>query len=151
MDRVNQEPLPNVGVMSQLTDGARVAMFYARAAVSEHGGTSIGLGHMLLGILRMLPETGTATIESGAAQGLSECVTKTIVDHQLVSTEAEIPLGRDTKRVIDQALRVAQQLGAARIAPEHVLLVLLDETDDVATCLRRAGVTKEKVMLRLTP
>jgi Clp amino terminal domain, pathogenicity island component len=58
----------------RFTESARRALFHARVAVSEHGGTAIIDAHLLLGLLKAVPELGLLMRPGVSIQQLSECL-----------------------------------------------------------------------------
>jgi hypothetical protein len=131
-------------MFERYTDDARRALFYARAAVSEHGGTSIGAVPLLLGVLRVLPGSAASPFGgAGAVQALSECLVASMVSQDLSPESEEIPFDSMAKRILQGAGRrpsVASAPDGQDIDSGDLLLALLREDPvDVLPCLQRAG------------
>lgn len=131
-------------MFERYTDNARRALFYGRAVVSEHGGTSIGATHLLVGLLRALPDAAAVGLGgAGSVQALSECLVTMIASETLLSESAEIPFDWPTKRILQRCGWRPIVTGVPHgqdIDVEDVLLALLREgPEDPLTCLRRVG------------
>lgn len=134
------------------SDDAKRALFFSRAAVSEHGGMKILDAHLLLGTLQASPNVVAQFLEfEGAVQSLRECLLAAIVSPQLVTRETEIPLDDGAIRILDGAEKAVTRFGHQVVTPEHLLFAILSEEDGpAAACLRRAGVSREHVAATLS-
>lgn len=133
---------------------ARLALFCAREAVSEHGGEALGDAHLLLGILKAAPDLQGLLQPAVAIQRLSECLVGRLATTVLHSTGVEVPLDTAAVKILHASTQLADTLGGPEVTPAHLLLALLREPSDaVASCLHAAGVdvdlTREAVASRL--
>lgn len=123
----------------RLSEDGQKAVYYARSAVSEHGGSSVTDGHLLLGVLRATPALLTGSAELGGAQELSECVMAILASPRLPSGDSEVPLDRAAAQVLNAAVRIADEHGDAAVTTVHILEALRSAgSDEVRSCLERA-------------
>jgi len=122
------------------TEPARLALFYARTGLSEHGGTAIADAHLLLGILKAAPELGPLMRPTANIQRLSECLVGAVAAPALPSTSVEVPFDPAANAALLEAPRVADRFGQHDVTPAHLFLaVLKQETSPGVECLRSAG------------
>ena len=148
-------------MFERYTERARRALFFSRAEVAEHGGTSIEPEHILLGLLRdprgMISRVCTERKVSALAlqEAIGQQVTR---GDNRVPTSVEIPFSDATKRVLHYAADEADGLAHGHIGTEHLLLaVLREDRSAAAATLRSHGIklveTRETIvnLLRETP
>ena len=125
----------------RFSEDAQRAVVFARIAVSEHGGTSITDGHLLLGLLQTSPAVLSFWLDNPRnVQALSECVVASIVSPHLLGDDREVPMSPTAERVLKAAVQVAEGLGAATVTPAHILLALKEGGDGpIKSCLLRTG------------
>jgi ATP-dependent Clp protease ATP-binding subunit ClpA len=127
--------------LDRYTQPARLALFYARAGVSEHGGKAIADAHLLLGILKAAPELEPLMRPTVNIQRLSECLVGNVAAPSLLPTTVEVPFDPAVKAVLLEAPRVADRFGQFDVTPAHLLLAVLKQPPSAATeCLRSAGI-----------
>ena len=134
-------------MFERYTEPARRALFFARLAVSEHGGELIEPGHLLLGVLRADPTGFLRFARSGETEeSLAQRIAATMPGGANVSIEHEIPLSRPMKAVLEHACVEADQLNDPSIRPEHLLLgVFVKGSDEQREALRQSGVELDAV------
>lgn len=139
-------------MFERFTEESKRALFFARLAVSEHGGTDIRDAHLVLGILRAAPPSMSMFLEAqGSIQTLAECLLDVIAGPDLVPESAEIPFDAQAQRVLDRAVKAADAFGDRAVTPEHLLLAVLAEDESrAAACVRQAGVHAEHVAAALS-
>ncbi|RPH60690.1 MAG: hypothetical protein EHM89_08485 [Acidobacteria bacterium] len=130
------------------TEDSRKALFFARFAVSEHGGSRIDSDHLLLGILRAAPEALTRFMASGwSLQRMQDRAVALLPPGQRVEESVEIPFSRAAADVIVRASEEAIALTNNEVRPEHLLLVLLNfEETPTGQLLREAGLTRDAIV-----
>ena len=135
--------------LERFTRTARRTLFYARAAVSTHGGTAISDSHLLVGLLRAAPELVKLLRPQLGAHRLSECLIAQITASERAGVSVEIPLGPSAAAALGRATRLARR----EITPTHILLGMLQERPVASIeCLRALGVdvdVAETATLRL--
>jgi ATP-dependent Clp protease ATP-binding subunit ClpA len=125
----------------RFTQPARLALFHARADLSEHGGTAIADVHLLLGLLKAAPELGPLMRPAVNVQRLSECLVGAVAAPSLLSTSVEVPFDPAAKAALLEAARLADSLGQIDITPAHLFLAVLEQPPSAAAgCLRSAGI-----------
>jgi ATP-dependent Clp protease ATP-binding subunit ClpA len=124
----------------RLADRAGLALFQARAAVTEHGGTAITDAHLLLGLMKGAPELGPLLRPQIKFQQLSECLVGAVAGPTLAPTGTEVPFDPSAQALLRESARVADRFGQKEIVPAHILLAFLQAPSTVAgRCLQSAG------------
>lgn len=137
------------------SEPSSLALFCARAALSEHGGATIEPSHVLLGLLQAAAsEAGAILTPAPTPHVLSECLVSAISSPDLLGDDVEVPFAADTSKILTGAEALAAEFSHDTIAPEHLLLALLVHAKgSVEACLQSAGVdltrTVEKLRQRL--
>ena len=127
--------------LNRYTGPARLALFHARAGVSEHGGTAIADAHLLLGILKAAPELGPLMRPTVNIQRLSECLVGAVAAPTLLPTSVDVPFDPAVKAALLEAPRVADRFGQFDMTPAHLFLAVLEQPPSAAAeCLRSAGI-----------
>jgi len=131
-------------------ESSRRALFFARYEVTQLGGLTIELEHLVLGILRespsailrfVNPDTTAGSIVSALARQAGE----------KVSTRVEVPFSGDCKAALERAAIEATDAGHRTIRCEHLLLgVLVNTSGHAARVLHGAGVRIEAVREHVT-
>jgi Clp amino terminal domain, pathogenicity island component/SnoaL-like domain len=120
-------------MFERYTECARRVIFYARYEASQYGSPYIETEHLLLGLLR----EDFATVDSlipGAivAERIRRKIESEIPARERISTSTEIPLTKDSKRILNLSAEEAEQCGHRHIGTEHVLLGLLRVEEGLA-------------------
>jgi len=128
-------------VFDRFDESARRALFFARYAVTELGGVTIEPEHLVLGILRDMPQAILRFADAGStAETLREALER-VGGGQKVPTSVEIPFSTETKEVLEQTAIEADVAGNASIRCEHMVAGVLARTSGgAARALGAAGV-----------
>jgi ATP-dependent Clp protease ATP-binding subunit ClpC len=131
----------------RFTESAIRVLFFARAAVSEYGGTVLRDAHLLIGLMKVVPDSVALFVpDGGAVQRLAECLSAQIAAPDLVAESVEVPFDERVKRILLQAVRAADKRGHSDVTPEHLLLAFLsDDTVEAAECLRQVGADRDAI------
>jgi ATP-dependent Clp protease ATP-binding subunit ClpA len=125
----------------RFTESARLTLFLARVAVSEHGGTTIIDAHVLLGLFKAAPELGPLMRPSVNIQRLAECLVGAVAGPSLPPTNTEVPFDPAVKTALLEAARLADGFSQWDVTPAHLFLAVLQQAPSVAVgCLRSAGI-----------
>ncbi|SRR5713101_4046669 len=128
------------------TDDVRRGLQAAREEAHRLRHDDVQPVHILLGLLRRpgahcaaaLAQLG---VEPGTlSQSLSPAVPPPLPDPL---GGPDFPYTRAAKRVLELSMEEAQNLGHGYVAPEHLLLAVLRQSDDLANLLERVGLTLE--------
>ena len=126
--------------IDRFSERAGLALFQARAAVSEHGGQAITDAHLLLGLFKAAPELGPLLRPAINFQQLSECLVGAVAAQSLPAANAEIPYDASAQTVLRAAARIADGLERKDVTPADILLALLQGGMTASgRCLRSAG------------
>lgn len=135
----------------RFTQSALRVLFFARLAVSQHGGRSIRDTHLVLGLLQAAPDSMSRLVVGEAAvQTLAACLNAQVASPDVVASSVEIPFDERVKQIIDDAHNVANVHGHHHLTPEHLLLAVLRDGGEAAACLRQVGVNGDAIE-RLLP
>jgi ATP-dependent Clp protease ATP-binding subunit ClpA len=140
-------------MFERFTQDARMALFFARYAVSQRGGEQMELQDLLWGIMvaapsavvrfaadeSVLPPHGETAEDVFARQDDDDIVLPT-------PRSVAIPFSTDFQLTFDRSVAEADALGHQAIRPEHLVLGLLrDEGTSAWHTLHRAGVRLREV------
>jgi len=138
-------------MFERYTEKARRVIFFSRYEASQFGASEIEPEHILLGLIREDKKL-TARFFHRAHDDV-ELVRKEIESRMVirdrVSTEIDLPLSAEAKRVLAFAADESDKLGNRHIGTEHFLLGLLREENSIAAevlCergLRLSGIRKD--------
>jgi hypothetical protein len=134
-------------MFERFTDRARrvVALSQDEARALDHD--YIGTEHLLLGLIR--EEDGVAAralMSLGVSFEVIESQVVEVVGRGPGQPTGHIPFTPRAKKILELALREAQQLGHAYIGTEHILLGIVREGEGVAAqVLQHQGLTLETV------
>jgi len=125
----------------RFTEPARLALFHARGAVSEHGGTALIDAHLLLGLLKAAPELGPLLRPNVNSQRLSECLVGAVAAPSLPPTSTDVPLDAAVQAALLEALHLADGFGQLAVTPALLFLAVLQQPPGVAAgCLRSVDI-----------
>ena len=133
-------------VFERFSESARRVLFFARYELSTLGGRTIEPGHILLGLLRELPEHVVAIFEKWniPVQDVRQEVEAQAGTGDRIATSVEVPFSESARRVLTFATEEADRLLDDPIEPHHMLLGIIRESDLVAAAsLTKYGVTLE--------
>jgi Clp amino terminal domain, pathogenicity island component len=126
-------------MFERFTEKARRAIFFARYEASQYGSPYIESEHFLLGLLRedghivrhLLPQLGQVT-------AIREEIEAHIEPRERISTNVEVPLSAECKRILNFANEEAQRLAHKHVGTEHLLLGILSEEECFAARILKA-------------
>ena len=133
-------------MFERFTDRARRSMVLAQAEARRLRHNFIGTEHLLLGLLA--EEDGLAAKALNSVGVTLEATRQTVAEMVGPATEtvASPPFTPRSKKVLEEALREALQLGQNYIGTEHILLGLLRQGDGVgAQAIGQLGVELSQV------
>ena len=120
-------------MFEKYTEKARRVIFFARYEVSEHGASSIGTEHLLLGLLREDKALLSRFLPTDVSlEMLREQVESHIDTGEKISTSIEIPLSEESKDILKYAAEESESLAHRHIGTEHLLLGLLRGQESLA-------------------
>ncbi|WP_027346474.1 ATP-dependent Clp protease ATP-binding subunit, partial [Hamadaea tsunoensis] len=134
-------------MFERFTDGARRVMVLAQEEARMLDHTSVGTGHVLLGLMQEDESVGARALEKlgVTVEGVREQVAKETGPGR-PSGGGQVPFSPRAKKVLELSLREALQLGHNHIGPEHILLGLVREGDGLAArILARLGADRDRV------
>jgi ATP-dependent Clp protease ATP-binding subunit ClpC len=121
-------------MFERYTEKARRVIFFARYEASQFGASQIEAEHILLGLIREDKNLTTRFFHRTHANVESirkEIEGRTILRDR-ISTNIDLPLSSEAKRVLAFAAEESERLGNRHIGTEHLLLGLLREENSVA-------------------
>ena len=137
-------------MFERYTEGARRALFVARAECSRLGAAQIGTEHLLLGVMHEPSGPAAQILASVALETIRSEIESQSTFREKIPTSVEIPFTRDAKRVLNVAAQEADRLDHPHIGPEHLLMALLHEEKSVAgRTLAKHGLRLDDVRLRI--
>ena len=134
-------------MFERYTEKARRIVFFARYEASEFGSESIETEHLLLGILREDKAIVNRFLPSNdSVAAIRQRIRALTPQREKISTSVDLPLSRESKRVLAYSAEEGEKLKQRYIGPEHLLLGLLREEDSLAAnLLLERGLSIEKV------
>lgn len=101
----------------------------------------VGTEQILLGLIRVEDSIAAKVLtESGVTLAAARIEVEKIIGRGSTATASELPFTPKTKRILEQAFEQARQLDQPHIAPEHILLSLMHDRENVAIkVLERLG------------
>ncbi|MGE0104804.1 MAG: ATP-dependent Clp protease ATP-binding subunit [Blastocatellales bacterium] len=121
-------------MFERYTEKARRVIFFARYEASQFGASQIEAEHILLGLIREDKNLTTRFFHRSHAN--IESIRKEIEGRTIlrdrISTNIDLPLSNEAKRVLHFAAEESERLGNRHIGTEHLLLGLLREENSVA-------------------
>src|SRR5881397_4364303 len=118
-------------MFERYTEKARRVIFFARYEASQFGSPYIETEHLLLGLIREDKGLSNRFLHSGAATIRQQVENHTAVG-QSIATSVDLPLSKESKRVLAYAAEEAERLAHKHIGTEHLLLGLLREEKSFA-------------------
>ncbi|XQQ08013.1 MAG: ATP-dependent Clp protease ATP-binding subunit [Leptolyngbya sp. IPPAS B-1204] len=111
----------------------------------------VGTEQILLGLVRVKDSLAASVLaDLGVTLDAARTEVEKIIGHGSTSGSADLPFTPKTKRILEQAFEQARQLDQPYIAPEHLLLSLIQDRDNVAVkVLERLGVDATELRRRL--
>jgi predicted nucleotide-binding protein len=138
--------------LDKFTKRARRSVTYAQEEATRLDHNYIGTGHFLLGLIRV--EDGNAALvlrNLGMDLERTRQAVESISKHGEAAAGARLSLTPRAKRVIENAVDEARQMGHHYIGTEHMLLGITHEYDGVAgQVLDRMGISPETIRTQLS-
>lgn len=134
-------------MLERFTDPAREVVVLAEAEARRLSHDHIGAEHILLGLVRERHGVGAFALErlGVSLEAVRASVEQIVGPHQETLSD-QLSFSPDGRRVLEQSLREALQLGHSHIGSEHLLLALIREKDSKAgQALRDLGVELNQV------
>jgi len=122
-------------MFERYTEKARRVVFFARYEASQFGASQIEAEHILLGILREDKHIAARFFPRGSPgfDPLRKLIEdRVVVRSRATSSNVDLPLSAEAKRVLTYAAQEAENLGHSYIGTEHLLLGLLVEERTIA-------------------
>jgi ATP-dependent Clp protease ATP-binding subunit ClpC len=138
-------------MFERYTEKARRVIYFARTEASEYGSRHIETEHILLGLMRESPALLKRPLgpDADEAQIRAE-IEKSIEMGERFSTAVEVPLTKESKKVLTRAAEEADALGHRPIGSAHLLLSLLSfRRSRAARILAARGVKLRSLRERL--
>jgi len=130
-------------------ESARRAIFFARYEASQFGSSYIETEHLLLGLIREDKTLRYTLLAPEDAESIRLAIESHSKNQKRVSTNVDLPLSSECKKILHNAAEQADQLSDQHIGTEHLLLGMLSQKSSTAELLTQRGVTAEKVLQSL--
>src|SRR6266702_259720 len=136
-------------MFERYTEKARRVIFYARYDASQYGSPYIETEHLLLGLLREDHNTAQVLLPNlPSKEQIRQQIESRITQHERISTSVEVPLTKESKRVLNIAAEEAERVGHRHVGTEHLLLALLEVEEGMASEILHAS-NVDLAMLRV--
>jgi ATP-dependent Clp protease ATP-binding subunit ClpC len=110
----------------------------------------VGTEQLLLGLVRVDSPASAALIDLGVTLAAARLEVEKIIGRGSAVVSSDLPFTPRTKRILELAFEQARQLNQPHIAPEHILLSLIQDQENVAAkVLERLGVEPEEIRRRI--
>lgn len=137
-------------MFERFTEKARRVVFFARYEASQFGSPFIETEHLLLALLRENKHLLSPYIDHPAIAEIRREIEASTTIREKVSTEVDLPLSNESKRILAYAAEEAECASHAHIGTEHLLAAMLrEERSLAASLLTSRGVMLEKVREQL--
>jgi ATP-dependent Clp protease ATP-binding subunit ClpC len=121
-------------MFERYTEKARRVIFFARYEASQFGASQIEAEHILLGLIREDKNLTARFFHRSHAnvESIRKEIEGRTVMRERISSQIDLPLSGEAKRVLAFAAEESERLGNRHIGTEHLLLGLLREENSVA-------------------
>jgi ATP-dependent Clp protease ATP-binding subunit ClpC len=111
----------------------------------------VGTEQILLGLIRVKGSIAASVLaDLGITLEAAQVEVEKIIGRGSGSVPSELPFTPKTKRILEQSFEQARRLDQPYIAPEHILLSLIQDRDNVALkVLERLGVSPDQIRQRI--
>lgn len=142
------EPL---AMFEYFTENAIAVIMAAQEEARRLRHAFVGTEQILLGLIRVKDSTAAAVLaDLGVTLEAARTEVEKIIGRGSTTGSADLPFTPRTKRILEQAIEQARQLNHPYIAPEHLLLSLIHDRENVAVkVLERLGVDMAEARQRL--
>jgi hypothetical protein len=130
----------------RFTDAAKKVLTAAQQEAERAHHSYIGTEHLLLGLLHVESEAQRVLLELGMDMPMVRATIENVLGrNERIIIQQIIPTSR-VKRVIELSFEAARTEGSSEVAPEHILVGLLEEGQGIAAhVLQDLGAPLEKV------
>ena len=139
-------------MLYRFTNSANVAIEIANELAVELGHNYVGTEHILYGLAKS--ENGIASQVLANQNILADTIEKKIIE--LVGKQENdqfagtVGLTPRSKRVLERAFAEARKLGSNEIGTEHLLLALIEDSDNVAArIINTLGIDRNKILIEV--
>lgn len=123
-------------MFERYTEGARRVIFYAYHEASTAGSPYIESEQLLLGILREDKAVISSILRSEvSADSIRSRIEAHVLHREPIPKGVDLPLSKESKRILLHAAEEADRLGDPHLGPEHLLLGLLCEETSFSAAL----------------
>jgi ATP-dependent Clp protease ATP-binding subunit ClpA len=128
------------------TEKSRRVIFFARYEASGLGSEIIESQHLLLGLMReSKPLFDSPRFPPGSREELRKRIEEQTKKLPPTATSLDLPLAKESKRILAYAAEESQRLGHPFIGTEHILLGILREQESLAAnLLSEYGLTPDE-------
>ncbi len=142
-------------MFEKYTEKARRVIFFARYEASQFGSLAIEPEHLLLGLIREDQQIVKSFIHAShiSTDQIRNRIEKALGLREKISTEVDLPISPNAKRVLEYAAEESNLLHHSHIGTEHLLIGLLRQEDTIAfEILQKMGfsvtATREEIKQR---
>jgi ATP-dependent Clp protease ATP-binding subunit ClpC len=134
-------------MFERYTEKARRSLFLARYEASQCGSPQIEPEHLLIGILREdAPLSRRLSISEANLETIRTRLRANLAGKKILSTSVDMPLSKDTKKVLEYAAAEADNLKHSHVGADHLLLgIALDQSSGAAAILHEYGLSLERL------
>jgi hypothetical protein len=134
-------------MLERFTEKARRAIFFARYEASQFGCSYIETEHLLLGVFREDQALASKFLASSSRlEVIRHAITERGKSGVTISTSVDLPLSRDSQRVLEYAAEESESMNHQHVGTPHLLLGLLrEEKSFAAQLLGEQGLTLDSV------
>jgi Clp amino terminal domain, pathogenicity island component len=137
-------------MFERYTEKARRVIFFARYEASQFGSPYIATEHLLLGLLREDKVIALKLLKENSVDLIYKKIDSLSTRREKTSTAVDLPLSKESKRVLAYAAEEAERLGHRHIGTEHLLLGLLRKENGLgAQLLNEVGVTLDEARQKI--
>lgn len=122
-------------MFERYTERARRVIFFSRYESSQFGSPAIETEHLLLGVMREDKALIHRFLPNISVEDLRRKIEQRVAVREKISTNIDLPLSHECKRILAYANEEAEFLEDRYIGTEHVLLGVLRENKCLAAQL----------------
>ncbi|CAL5223254.1 g5736 [Coccomyxa viridis] len=142
------------GIFEKFTEKAIKAVMLAQNFAQKMGASETSAEYLFLGLLSEEPASKVGFYGSGITMDKARAAVEALQEQKqqaegkTSAPTADLPFGRDSKRIFESAAEKSRQLGQNYISPEHIVLALFVTGDSaVKAVIEKLGVTNgEKII-----
>ena len=126
-------------MFERYSTASRQVIFAARAEAGNVGSGFIDTEHILLGVLRVDPETLQLTAQLLSLDSVRRSATRWHTPSEKLPSSLDLPISQDAKLVLDKAVSLADAHSCDFVRTEHLLLALTAITTSHAAEILQEG------------